>query len=157
MYFPLLILTIVWQNQTGIYLMRNGVCVDENTFFQAKEIKVEEKVPGQNGLHCILASGDNVVANAQVNWLYPDNNPVDSCSKNFGTSNDIVCSSAINDNETILYTSNSVTDWPPMYNGVYTCCLLGNCFDVSSDRITVRIFGQSSSYKYSLAFFNCSF
>ena len=117
--------------------MHNGVCVPDNTFFQSEEIRFEE-----NGLHCLLASDENPGTSTQVNWLYPDGNLVD-CSMIFGTSNGIGCSSATNNNGTILYTSNLVIAWPLEYSGVYTCCLPGNCYDGSTHSITVRIFGWS--------------
>ena len=117
--------------------MHNGVCVAENTFFQAEELRFEE-----NGLHCLLASGENAVTSAQVKWLYPDGSPVD-CSKTVNSKNDIGCSNTTNNNGTILYTSRVVSNWPPEYEGVYTCCLPGNCSDGTSHSITVRIFGQS--------------
>ena len=85
--------------------MHNGVCVPDNTFFQAKEIRFED-----NGLHCRQTSSDNVVTSAQVNWLYPDGNPV-NCSKIADIQNDIGCSSETNNNGAILYTSNFVIDW----------------------------------------------
>ena len=131
----------MWQNQTGVYLMHNGVCVPDNTFFQAEEIQFKE-----NGLHCLLASSDNALTSAQVTWLYPNGNPVD-CSKEVGTWNGIGCSSAANNNGTILYTSNFGTDWPQEYSGAYTCCLPGNCADGNNHSITVRIFGQSSLHQ----------
>ena len=145
-------LTFVWQNDTGIYLMHDGVCVAENSFLQARKLGLQPNGgPPQNGLHCLLASSDNtnVATSAQVKWLYPDGNHVD-CSKEVGKRNDIGCSNAANNNGTILFTSNFINDWPQEYSGVYTCCLLGNCSNGNSNRITVRIFGQSSLYQSSL-------
>ena len=118
--------------------MHNGVCVAENTFFQAKELQFVE-----NGLHCLLAGSKSAVTSVQVKWLYPDGSPV-NCSKEVSSKNDIGCLNAANDNGTILYTSTAIdNNWPPRYNGVYTCCLQGNCSDGSGQSITVRIFGQS--------------
>ena len=121
--------------------MRNGECIAENTFLQARELQVQS-IGGlnQNGLYCLLAS----VGSTQVRWLYPNDNDVD-CSKTLIKSqNYIGCSKAANSNGAILYTSNFDIDRPPEFSGVYTCCLQGNCFDGSSNSITVRIFGQSS-------------
>ena len=120
--------------------MHNGVCVPDSTFFQAEEIRFEA-----NGLQCLLASSEIAVSSAQVKWLYPDGNLVD-CSKIVAIQNDIGCSNAPNNNGAVLYTSTLVNDWPSLYNGVYTCCLPGNCFDGSTNSITVQIFGQSSLY-----------
>ena len=123
--------------------MRNGACVPDNTFYQVEELRLKK-----NGLKCFLASGDNVVTSAHVNWLYPDCNLV-GCFQNIETSNEIVCSSATNNNGAILYISNSVIDrtWPPEYSGLYTCCLPGNCSDGGSNSITVRIFGWCLLYQ----------
>ena len=122
--------------------MRKGKCIAKNTFFQAEEVRFEE-----NGLHCLLASGENAVTSAQVKWLYPDGNLV-NCSKKIGVLNEIGCSNAANNNGTILYTSRNVNNWPLEYSGVYTCCLPGKCFDGSTNSITIRIFGQSLLYLY---------
>ena len=126
--------------------MHNGVCVAENSFLQARELRFQ--LNGglqQNGLHCL---SDNVATSAQVKWLYPNGKPVD-CSKNLiNTQNYVGCSNAANNNGVILYTSNSVIDlpWPPEYSGVYTCCLPENWSDGSTNSITVQIFSQSSLY-----------
>ena len=86
--------------------MHNGVCVPNNAFFRAEDLQFEE-----NGLHCLLATSENPVTSAQVKWLYPDGTPVD-CSKIIGIQNDIHCSSATNNNGSVLYISNSVIDRP---------------------------------------------
>ena len=118
--------------------MHNGVCVADNTFFQAEALQFSE-----NGLHCLLASSKNAGTSEQVKWLYPDGNPV-NCSKKVISKNDIGCLNATNNNGTILYTSGTINNnWPPEYSGVYTCCLPGNCSDGSGKSITIRIFGQS--------------
>ena len=138
-------LTFMWQNDTGIYLLYNGVCVAENTFLQARKIARQSNGgPGllRNGLYCFLAGSDNtnVFTNAQVKWLYPNGNHVDCSSQLANTHAFIGCLNA--GNGAILYTSNFADDRPPEYSGVYTCCLLGNCFVGSSNSISVRIFGQ---------------
>ena len=132
-------LTFMWQNDTGIYFMHNGVCVAEDSFLQARELGVlSNSGLQQNGLHCFLASGVTI---AQVKWLYPNGNHV-ICSDSVDIQNDIGCVSPTINNGSILYTSNFGIDWPwlPEYNGLYTCCLLGNVLDGSSNSITVRIF-----------------
>ena len=130
--------------------MHNGVCVAENAFLQARELRIQSNGGlQQNGLHCLLASSDNTnaVTSAQVMWLYPNGKPV-HCSNTFlYNQNYIGCLNAANSNGAILYTSNSVNNWPSMYNGVYTCCLPGNCSDDSTNSITVWIFGQSALYQ----------
>ena len=134
----------MWQNDTGIYLVHNEVCVAESTFLQVEDLQLQANGgPQQNGLHCLFASDENAVTSAQVNWLYPNGNLVD-CSNGIGQFNDISCSNIANNNGAILYASRFVNDWPIENSGVYTCCLLGNCSDGSSNRITVQIFGQSS-------------
>ena len=121
--------------------MHNGVCVAENTFLQAIELRVKG-----NGLHCLLASNDNVVTSAQVNWLYPGGNPL-NCSEEVEAQNDIGCSNETNNNGSILYISRLIFGWPPEYSGLYTCCLPGNCSLGSRYRITVWIFSQSSLHQ----------
>ena len=117
--------------------MHKGVCVGENAFLQAMELRFDE-----NGVHCLLASDENAVTGAQVKWLYPDGNPVD-CSKKVEIRNDIGCSNVADSNGAILYTSRFVNHWPLEYSGVYKCCLLGKCSDGNPNSITVQIFGQS--------------
>ena len=91
---------------------------------------------------CLLANGDNVVTSPQVKWLYPDDNPV-NCSKLVNNMNQVGCSNTANNDSVILCTFKIATSLPPEHVGVYTCCLLGNCSDDSSNNITVWIFGQS--------------
>ena len=126
-------------SSTGIYLMHNGECVAENTFFQARELRQVA-----NGLQCLLANGDNIATSPKGKWLYPDGNPM-NCSKIVNNNNRIGCTNTTNNDGVILYTFRIATTLPPEHVGVYTCCLPGNCSDgsSSSNSIMVRIFGQS--------------
>ena len=118
--------------------MYKGSCVSENTFFQARELRTED-----NGLQCLLADSANVVTAAQGKWLYPDGNPI-NCSKKVNPMHPIGCSNTAKNDGATLYAFRSVTTLPTEHNGVYTCCLPGNCCDGSSSAITVRIFSQLS-------------
>lgn len=116
--------------------MHNGVCVAENTFFQARELRGMD-----NGLQCFLANSDNVVTTAQGKWLYPIGNPV-NCSMEVNNLNSIGCSTTNKSDGVILYTFRQLGSLLGMYNGLYTCCLPDNCSDDSSSKIIVRIYGK---------------
>ena len=131
--------------------MHKEACVSENTFFQARELRGVD-----NALQCLLADGANVVTTAQGKWLYPDGNPV-NCSKKVNGLNPIGCSSTTNNNGATLYAFKGVATLPTEHNGVYTCCLPGNCSDGSSSAITVRIFSQLSLAIYEACFHIISF
>ena len=100
----------------------------------------------EHGLHCSLDNKDFSLKFAQGIWFYPNEEEVD-CDSEPTSSNPLSCTLSKDRKDVILYSKSNieVDSRSPAWNGVYSCCLPGECDDGNTSRVTARIYGKVTS------------
>ena len=128
---------------TGIYLILNGECRSNGTYFKDSDLDIS-KPNSDNHLHCVLP--DVILDDGE--WLRPDGEPV-NCNDH-AKSDPFLCTNTFSPNANITLYLNNDDDFAPLAGGndennvelQYKCCLPTNCSDPNTNIMIINVFGE---------------